>query len=187
MLRLIRKPAMTARPRRAFPRRWLAGQWPGLQGGRSERQQCRGEKTEGKDRQQQRPPAKCLTARGALLDRRPGAQERRVGVGLEPGQTVSGDQPGQALEEQDSGMLSQQRRVETPGELLVVGVVRLDPLADSPRRGPPETPGPGPGLAPASRARIVVPSRTTRRGHCSAGETLHDHGIRPAKTRPARS
>ena len=44
----------------------------------------------------------------ALLDRRARAQKRRIGVGFEPGQPVSGDQPGKAFEQQDPSVLRQQ-------------------------------------------------------------------------------
>ena len=48
---------------------------------------------------------------------------------------MSSDQSGQTVKQQDAGNVRQAHRDPVGGELLLVGVVRLEPYPDSPRRG----------------------------------------------------
>src|SRR5271157_327798 len=64
------------------------------------------------------------------------AQERKIGISLKSGNPVAGDQPGKAIKKEDPQVPNQQPAVQAGGELLIVGVVGIDPRPDPPRGGP---------------------------------------------------
>ena len=110
------------------------------------------------------------------VSRGAGAGERRgVGVGLEAGEAMAGDQPGQAVPDEDPGVPLQDVAPEDRPELVLVGVVRVEPRPDLARPGAGQEGGDDEQAAhePPARSARHPPAGGGRRQQARQGDQEH--------------